>query len=260
MRKPSDPRFILAPNASPMTLDGTRTYVVGVERPVVIDPGPPDDSHIAAVRSLLNGAVPLAIFVTHSHSDHSGAAVALADATGAPIWMGRGALTPVIPVERVARWTREGDRLETDAGALTVMETPGHAPEHVSLFFAPSADESRGALFAGDLFLGSGDTTLVAHPEGNVAAYLRTLDRVRLLAPNIILPAHGPAIEDVPRRIARFRDHRIDRVRRVETIVEKHPDIDASTLLWLIYGPLLDPRLRDAALASIEAIRHYLRE
>src|SRR5690606_24330827 len=111
---------------------------------------------------------PAAILLTHAHSDHAGNAIALADRTGAPILMGRGARRPPFAEERVSRWLADGDVVEFDGGALEAISTPGHAPEHLS--FAYRHSDGRLALFAGDLFLGAGDTTLVSHPAGSVAA------------------------------------------------------------------------------------------
>src|SRR5690606_8820458 len=113
-------RRVRADNPSPMTLDGTYTYLVGRRRPVVIDPGPPLESHVRRVLDLLAGETPLAIVLTHAHADHSGAAEALARATGAPVWLGAGAHGGASRLPRIDRLVGRGDHLETDVGILEI--------------------------------------------------------------------------------------------------------------------------------------------
>ena len=138
----AEPRVLQAANPSPMTLDGTRTFIVGRERPVVIDPGPDAPRHLDAIERALGGAVPVAILLTHAHGDHADAAAPLAARTGAPVWRGS-----------------DGDEVNTDAGPLRAIATPGHTPEHLAFLWDRQ-------LFAGDAFMGGSDTTLVAPPEG----------------------------------------------------------------------------------------------
>jgi glyoxylase-like metal-dependent hydrolase (beta-lactamase superfamily II) len=231
---PPHPRHVRAANRSPMTLDGTRTFLVGSRRPVVIDPGPEDEIHLEAVVRALDGAAPRAILLTHAHSDHAGNAVALAERTGAPIWMGEGAIRLPFATARVDRWLRDGDRVECDGEALRVLATPGHTPEHLAFHWG--AGDRGGTLFAGDLFLGAGDTTLVSHPEGSVADYLRSLEVVAELSPALVYPAHGPSLRRPEAALRRFREHRL---RRID-------------------GDRLDPRLRGGARGSVRAILEYL--
>lgn len=248
--------MLRAGNRSPMTLDGTRTFILGAQRPVVIDPGPDDVAHLAALERLLGDAEPAAILLTHGHSDHAGNAIALAERTGAPILMGRGAPRPPFAEESVARWLADHDVVEFDGGALDAISTPGHAPEH--LCFVYRHPDGRRALFAGDLFLGVGDTTLVSYPAGNVAAYLRSLDVVTRLAPYVIYPAHGPPLRRPERTIARYRAHRMQRIAAVREALRSHPEAGAEALVERVYGADLDPRLHRAALGSIQAMLVYL--
>jgi glyoxylase-like metal-dependent hydrolase (beta-lactamase superfamily II) len=262
-------RTLLAPNPGAMTLDGTRTFIVGRDRPAVIDPGPDDPAHLRAILGALGGAAPAAILLTHSHADHTAAAPALAEATGAPVMIatiphpprpasrtaGQGGRTETGDEETaiVTRWLGEGDEIETDAGTLAVIHTPGHAPEHVA-FHHPES----GALFVGDTFMGGLDTTLVSPPEGDLAAYLRTLERIAALSPSVLYPAHGPPIEDAAEAVARYRRHREERIAQVVRALRAGGPARTGELIDAVYGAGLDPRLRLAAEGSLEAILGYL--
>jgi hydroxyacylglutathione hydrolase len=241
-----------------MTLDGTRTFLIGSDHPVVIDPGPEDETHLYAVERALAGATPRAIVLTHGHSDHAGGAVALAERTGAPIWMGRGGLRVPFPPERVDRWLAGGESVTCDAGRLRVHATPGHTRDHLA--FQWETGRGGGILFAGDLFLGAGDTTLVSHPEGSVAEYLRSLEAVTVLKPELVYPAHGPALRRPEAAIRRFREHRLRRIEEVRAAARAHPGATPDEMVDRVYGVELDPRLRGAARGSIEAILEYLND
>lgn len=260
-RRPGEPvhalhgvRMIRAGNRSPMTLDGTRTFLLGDTRPLVIDPGPDDEAHLAAVLRVLPDR-PEAILLTHAHGDHAGAALALARATGAPILMGRGAPRMPLAEGDVARWLEHGEKVPCEAGSLEAIATPGHAPEHFA--FLLTADGAR-HLFAGDLFLGVGDTTLVSHPHGSVRDYLRSLEVVDGLRAARIHPAHGPSLRDPERAIARYRAHRLERIEQVRQARRSEPEADEEALVERIYGADLDARLRRAAVGSVRAMLDYL--
>lgn len=244
---------LLAPNPGPMTLDGTWTYLVGRERPVVIDPGPAIPAHRDAILAALNGVRPLAILLTHSHGDHSQLAPELARATGAPLMLARGAANEHAYHGMVDRWLADGDAFGTDVGVLHVVSTPGHAPEHVA-FHWPQA----GALFVGDTFMGQGDTTLVSPPEGDLAAYLQTLERIAGLAPSVLYPAHGPPITDASAAIERYRRHREERIAQVVHALRQAGPSHTAGLVDTVYGSELNPALRGAAQGSLEAIVNYL--
>ena len=245
-------RSLLAPNPGAMTLDGTRTYIVGRERPAVIDPGPRDPAHLRAILGALGGASPAAILLTHAHSDHAAAAPALAAETGAPVMIARGSHLDA-SADLVSRWLEEGDEIETDAGTLRVVHTPGHAPEHAA-FHHPAS----GALLVGDTFMGGLDTTLVAPPEGDLAAYLRSLDRIASLSPSILHPAHGPDITDAAEAVARYRCHREERIAQVVRALRAAGPSRTGDLIEAVYGAELDPRLRAAAEGSLTAILGFL--
>lgn len=250
-------RVVLANNPSPMTLDGTRTFVVGRDRPVVIDPGPADPAHLDAVEEALWGSTPVAILLTHAHSDHAAGAGELARRTGSVIWMAAGAVQPPENVT-VDHWLADGEVVETDAGDVRAVATPGHAPEHFAFQWIGTGTPWSGAVFVGDLLMGTGDTTLVAPPEGDLRAYLHSLDRVAQLGAEIFFPSHGPPIVDVEQTVQRYRAHREARIQQVESALRRHPGASPAELVDLVYGDALHPSLRGAAQGSLRAILDFL--
>ena len=200
----------------------------------------------------------MGILLTHTHADHAGNAVALASRTGAPILMGRGAPNPPDGLGRVAQFVGDGDAVDCDVGPVTVHETPGHAPEH--LVFVYHTEQGDRVLFAGDLFLGEGDTTVVSHPGGNVADYLHSLDVVTRIRPNLIMPAHGPPLRRPQQAVARYRAHRTARIEQVRQARAANPAFGADELVDVVYGAELPSALRPAAVGSIAAILEYLQQ
>jgi glyoxylase-like metal-dependent hydrolase (beta-lactamase superfamily II) len=233
-------RSVLAPNASPLTLDGTRTYIVGRERAVVIDPGSPDPTHLDAVSEALGDGVLVAVAVTHDHPDHVGGADELADRHGADVRM-------------AARQTlAEGDRLATDAGDLVALATPGHTRDHHALHWPDEA-----AVFCGDLMMGGQATALVAPPEGRLGPYLASLRRIGALAPAVIYPAHGPPFQDPADALDRYARHRSDRLEQVVRALGAGAR-DSEALVDAVYGDAIDRSLRPAAMAALKAYLEHL--
>ncbi len=226
------PRASRAPNASPLTLDGTRTYLVGSRRLAIIDPGPELPGHLDAVAAAVGDARVAAILVTHDHPDHMPGAPVLARRLGAPLFAaGLGNL-------------HEGDVFGTDAGDLVALATPGHAPDHIA-FWWPDAR----AVFCGDLMLGGLDTALVAPPEGDLSRYLASLQRLRELRPAVIYPTHGEPFSDADAALAAYLRHRQQRQEAVLAALAAGPAAPA-TVADRVYGAGLDAALRTAAVGS----------
>jgi glyoxylase-like metal-dependent hydrolase (beta-lactamase superfamily II) len=253
--EPATPRAarLLAPNPSPMTLDGTNSWVLrepGSERVVVVDPGPPDESHLAA----LAAAGPVALIVlTHGHADHSEGAPRLRELTGAPVT----AFDPAYclgaePLAAKRAATRPDQTSVAGLEWLTVL-TPGHTGD--SVCFLLEADR---ALLTGDTILGRG-TTVVAHPDGRLADYLDSLRRLRDLARDdlaTLLPGHGPVLEDPLAVIEAYLTHRAERLAQVAAAVAAG-DRDAPAVVRRVYADV-DPVLWPFAELSVRAQLDYL--
>jgi glyoxylase-like metal-dependent hydrolase (beta-lactamase superfamily II) len=188
---------VLAPNPSPMTLDGTNTYVVGAPgsgQAVLVDPGPDDPAHLAAVEAALTDrdARCVAVLVTHHHGDHAEAALPWGARFGVPV---------AAADRRVAgpegRVLEPGERLSLAGTALDVVPTPGHTADHLAFRL------ESGAVLVGDHVLGRG-TSVVTHPEGDVLAYLESLRRVHDLGPSALYCGHGPELTEDPGAVLDF--------------------------------------------------------
>ena len=233
-------RSILAPNPGPFTLDGTRTYLIGDEG--VIDPGPEIASHIDAI---VDAAPRLrSILVTHRHADHAPAAVSVKRRTGAQIWAPPGAL----PAGEIDHFLYGGEIIHLGSLALETIATPGHTSEHVCFLTAD------GDLFTGDTILGSG-TTSVFPPDGDMIDYMRSLTRLRAVAPRRILPGHGPIHEDAPALIEYYIAHRLQREAQIVAALRTAPST-VLTLRQSIY-PDLQPALEGAA--EIQLASHLIK-
>ncbi len=192
---------VLAPNPGPFTLDGTNTWIVGTGPSVVIDPGPDDTGHIVAVADEAESVA--AILLTHRHPDHATGARRLAEVTGAPVH----AYRPEVGERRLT----PGDVLEAGGVRLRVLHTPGHSPDHICFVAEPD-----GLLFTGDTVLGRG-TSVIDPPEGDMGAYVRSLEALRDLEPAVIYPGHGPVVLTPRGKLDHYLRHR---ARREERILE----------------------------------------
>lgn len=231
----------MAGNAGPLTLDGTRSYIVGRSVVVVIDPGPPLEEHLQALATELESAAEVRVVVTHAHGDHAGGAAALAERTGGELW-GPG----------VGRDLRDGQELATDWGPVVAVSTPGHSRRHFC-FRHPAT----GAVFTGDLILGEGDTTWVGEYSGAVAEYLSSLDAVESLGARVLYPGHGPPLADPAEAVARYRTHRLRRIEQVRRALAETGTGDPRELARTVYGDL-PPELFEMATAGVRAAMEYI--
>lgn len=228
-------RRVLAPNPGPFTLEGTNTWIVGSDPSVVIDPGPPDERHVRAVAERA-GRVAM-ILLTHHHPDHAPAAAALAGITGAPVL----AFDPGPGERRLAG----GEAIEGGGVRLTAIHAPGHTHDH--LVFHEARDR---ALFTGDAVLGRG-TSVVDPPEGDMAAYVRSLERLLEVGARRIYPGHGPVVEDAGAKLREYVEHRAMRERQVLQGLGDGPRTPEE-LVALIYADV-PPALHPAAARSVLA-------
>jgi glyoxylase-like metal-dependent hydrolase (beta-lactamase superfamily II) len=240
---------VLAPNANLMTLDGTNTWILRVgDRSVVVDPGPPDEGHLDAVAAAAGDVS--AVLLTHHHLDHSEAARAFAERVGC----GVRALDPAYRLG--AEGLGEGDVVAVDDLEVRVVATPGHTADSLS-FWVPS----EGAVLTGDTVLGRG-TTVVAHPDGQLGAYLDSLDRLHALATEhgigTIWPGHGPVITDALTALDHYISHRHERLGQVSAALDALGDeATPRAVVEHVYADV-DPVLWGAAELSVRAQLAYL--
>ena len=241
---------VLAHNPSAFTYYGTQTYLIGTSELAVIDPGPDLPEHVDALVEAIAGRPVAAILCTHTHRDHSPASRALKDATGAPIvgcaplsMEGTG-LEAGFDYDYVAdRVLADGESLTVDGQAITAVATPGHTSNH--LCFA-----REGALWSGDHVMGW-STTVVVPPDGDMAAYMASLDKLRQREDRIYYPAHGPPVTNPGQYVRHLIGHRMQREKQIRRIVGEEPRTIAEIVERAYPG--LDPRLVTAAGGSVLA-------
>jgi len=243
---------LLAHNPSAFTYFGTQTYLLGREEVAVVDPGPDLPEPLDALGDAIAGRKVVAIMCTHTHRDHSPAARPLSERTGAPI-VGCAplALESVGPRADASfdgdyapdRVLADGEPIEVDGTSVTAVATPGHTSNHLCFAY-------RDALFTGDHVMGW-STTVVFPPDGDMAAYMASLDKLRQRDDQIYYPAHGPAVTNPQQYVRHLAGHRMQREKQILSIVRDAPrtvpDIVARAY------PGLDPRLVVAAGGSVLA-------
>ncbi|PTM60748.1 MBL fold metallo-hydrolase [Phreatobacter oligotrophus] len=252
-------RRILCDNPGPFTFKGTVTYVVGTGRVAIIDPGPDDPRHVAAVLEAVKGETVEAILVTHTHRDHSPATPAIKAATGAPVYAegphraarplnlgetnvldasGDRDFTPDIAV-------KDGDVVTGTGWTLESVFTPGHTANHMA--FALREEQT---LFSGDHVM-AWSTSIVAPPDGAMGDYMASLDKLRARDETLFWPGHGGPVKEPAkfmRALAHHRRLREAAIMKRLGLGDRHiPDIVAA-----IYEGL-DPRLKSAAGLSVFA-------
>jgi glyoxylase-like metal-dependent hydrolase (beta-lactamase superfamily II) len=243
---------ILAHNPSPFTYTGTQTYLLGEREVVVIDPGPELDDHVDALLIAIAERPLKAILCTHTHRDHSPAARLLKDRTGAPI-VGCAPLALESAGPRADasfdfdyepdRVLEDGATLEVDGDELLAVATPGHTSNHLCFVY-------RGALFTGDHVM-KWSTTVIFPPDGDMAAYMESLEKLRRREDRIYYPAHGPAVENPQQYVRQLVGHRMQRERQILSLVRERPRRIAEIVVDAYPG--LDPRLVVAAGGSVLA-------
>lgn len=257
---------VVAPNPGPFTFKGTNTYLVGTTALAVVDPGPDDEAHRAAILAAAAGRPITHILITHAHRDHSDGAAPLARLTGAPIMgFGRDAdatragaahqpagkefvdyeFTPDVRL-------RHGDTISGADWAIEALHTPGHAPDH--LCFAVKRTRT---VFSGDHVM-AWNTTVIAPPEGHMAGYIASLEKCLKRRDQLYLPGHGGRLERPLRTVKAYLVHRQWREQAVLTAVRDGcatiPEIVAR-----VYSTI-DRRLVKAAELSVLAHVEYLAE
>jgi glyoxylase-like metal-dependent hydrolase (beta-lactamase superfamily II) len=249
-------RRVVARNPSPFTFKGTATYIIGRGPVAVVDPGPDMAEHIDALLHALRGETIEMQLITHTHLDHSPAAAAIKKATGAPTY-GFGPHGGAPPVEGVKveeggdfafrpdHKVADGDTIEGHGWRATAVHTPGHTSNHICY-----ALEKERVLFSGDHVMGW-STSVISPPDGDMADYLRSLDKLLRRDDAVYWPTHGPAISDPKPYVQAFIDHRRERrdaiLARLAAGDRRIPEIVAAIYVGLA------PNLHRAAGRSVWA-------
>ncbi len=247
-------RRVTANNPGPFTFKGTGTYIVGRGEVAVIDPGPDLPEHLDAILAAVAGERVVAIPITHHHLDHSPLARPLAERTGATIYgcaVKRPLVEDEIPLE--AGYDRfepdvslcEGGRIEGKGWTLEAIPTPGHTSNHLCFALA-----EENALFSGDHIMGW-STTVITPPDGDMTAYLASLERVKARGFDTIWPTHGPPIREVGPFVDAYIAHRHDRERQILDLLKEGPRTIADMVPLAYKG--VDKRLWPAAARSMHA-------
>ena len=243
---------VLAHNPSAFTYTGTQSYLIGDREVAVIDPGPDLPEHIEALESAIGGRRVVAIMCTHTHRDHSPAAKPLADANGAPIIGCAPLALETVGPRADASFDgdyspdlvlEDADSVTVDGRQIVAVTTPGHTSNHLCYAY-------EGALFTGDHVMGW-STTVVVPPDGDMAEYMRSLDKLRQRDDRIYYPAHGAPVTNPQQYVRSLIGHRMQRERQILRLITERPrpipDIVANAY------PGLDPRLTPAAGGSVLA-------
>ncbi|MGO7337154.1 MBL fold metallo-hydrolase [Rhizobium leguminosarum] len=246
-------------NPGPFTFFGTNSYIVGTSSVAVIDPGPEDEAHYQALMAALGGRAVTHIFVSHTHRDHSPLARRLQAATGA-VTVGQGPHRPARPLREgeinpfsessdlsfVPDITlSDGESLSGDGWALTAVLTPGHTANHAAFALA-----GRDILFSGDHVM-AWSTSIVAPPDGSMADYMESLDRLIERQDRLLLPGHGGAVTEPASFLPALKAHRLKRAQAVLARVQAG-DERIAEMVKVIYRDT-DPKLHGAAALSVLA-------
>lgn len=252
-------RRILAPNPSPFTFTGTCTYVVGRGKVAIIDPGPDEQAHVAALLNAVRGETVTHVVVTHTHRDHSPAVVPVVAATGA-VTVGEGPHRParalhigeVNPLDASADVAfvpdialKDGDAVAGDGWTLRAVATPGHTANHMAF-----ALQEEKLLFSGDHVM-AWATSIVAPPDGSMGDYVASLEKLALRDEPLYLPGHGPPVTDAPAFVRDYLAHRRAREAAIMRGLER-----ASTIPDLVRGIYIGLDARLVGAASLTVLAH----
>ena len=251
---------VLAPNPSPFTYTGTQTYLIGRSPPksgdvAVVDPGPDDAAHIAALLQAIGDRPVRAILCTHTHRDHSPAARPLAERTGAPI-IGCAPLTldddgPRADAAFDAGYRpdhilADGERVAGEGCTLEAVATPGHTSNHLCF-----ALQEEGVLFTGDHVMGWA-TSVISPPDGDMSDYMRSMQRLLDRRDAIYYPAHGDPVDNPQRLVRGMMGHRKQREGQIVRFLERNGASEIPDMVAEMYKGV-DPRLYGAAGRSVLA-------
>jgi len=238
-------RRIVAHNPGMMTGPGTNTYLVGIDEIAVIDPGPGDAAHLDAIAGCGGDRIRW-ILLTHTHEDHSPGAVGLKRRTGAEILAfgpgeGRGKV-------RLDGTLADGAVIEATEFHLTALHTPGHASNHLCYLL----NEER-TLFTGDHIM-QGSTVVIGPPDGDMAAYLASLERLKTIRPRLkaIAPGHGHVIEDPMAVVDEYIEHRLAREKQVLDVLRRRGTTTIAQIVDDVYTDVA-PELHPVAQKSVWA-------
>ena len=220
---------VVAPNPSALTGPGTNTYLVGGDRPLVIDPGMHDEAHLGRILAIAGGAIE-SVVCTHSHPDHSPGAAELRKRTGARVY---GLPAPRDPYQDPSYAPdvelRDGELVGNRDLGLRVVATPGHVSNHACLLL-----EDEGLLFTGDHLM-QGATVVIIPPEGSMRDYLASLRRLQHMPVTALAPGHGSVIPDAQAEIARVIAHRLGREAKVVAALSARGRATIDELLSAVY-------------------------
>jgi glyoxylase-like metal-dependent hydrolase (beta-lactamase superfamily II) len=249
---------LLAANPGPFTFKGTGVYLAGAGAQIaVIDPGPDLPGHIEALKRAIGGRAVSHILITHTHRDHSPAAAALKQWSGAKTYAAGPHGVAAGEVEEGADRdfrpdivVKDGDVIAGDGFTLACVATPGHTANHMCYALAEEK-----ALFCGDHVMGW-STSVVAPPDGDMAAYLASLEKLIARGDEILYPTHGSPITVPQDYLRELLAHR--RMREAQILDSLKPGTDTAQAVAALLYPDIDPRLRAAAIAQVKAHLEHL--
>jgi len=252
-------RRVIANNPGPFTFHGTGTYILGTGNVAVIDPGPDDEEHIGAILAALDGETISHILVTHTHMDHSPGCRPLQALTGAPTYAygphGAGKLEQGVQVEEGGdmdfapdHLVKHGDIIQGGDWTVECVYTPGHTSNHMCF-----ALQEQKALFTGDHVMGW-STSIISPPDGDMAAYMQSLELLLERDDAVYWPTHGPSIIDPKTHVRAYIAHRIEREEQILKCIDEgtHGIRDMVPLMYRDTPEFMYPAAARSVLAAME--------